>query len=525
MSPTPAATPCPWCGKPVHDPVELCPSCHRSPSRHPSFQGGGVSPDPLAASGLELDLGSLPPPAGPKSAGRPPAQSATPSAAAVAVQPPLALDDELSLGSGLERRERAPAVAETAGAALWSPDGPDGDDVGALAIELGGDAPEEPKRAAPTPEPRGEERPTPSAGRAPPAASDPLEELTQQPPAVDEAEVRALAGYGAAPRSVLYAVPYAWKVWRRRPALRKLYAAQQQAYDGLRAQCRGRFCDMLEGLREAWGAEGEVIELLAGLGRAKALVEERSGMLDHTRQQHASQVGTVDQSLGELETERARLESERRTAQVSLEECTSQHARADAQLKRSDIELRALHDAAREAAGKGAKFAPPQQAKRIAAVEALRSEQLDALRQRESALSSARDEVRAKDGALRELARRMAQTHGQRATLQREAQGQEKLRAEAVRAATEQLHDEAERAIRKLTTERHPAMEGLREEIRAIGKRLRAGAEELERHRLAVDAYDRRPVQLGIAIVASLAVLLVVALVLLVHVGGRSGAG
>ena len=523
MSPTPAATPCPWCGKPVYDPAELCPSCHRSPNRHPSFQSRGAAPNALAASGLELDLGSIPPPTGPKSARRPPAERTTPTPAAAVPAPPP--DDEISLGSRMERRDRAPAMADTSGAALWSPDGPDGDDVGALAIELGGDAPDEPSHGAPAPQPGGDQRGPSSAGRAAPEANDLLEELSQQPPAVDPAEVRALAGYGAVPSSVLYVVPYAWKVWRRRPALRKLYAAQQRAYAELRAKCRGRFCEMLEGLRTAWGADKEVLELLAALGRARALVEERSGMLDQTRQQHASQVGTVDQSLGELEAERAALESERRIAQVNLEECISQHARADAQLKRSDIELRALHDAAREAAGKGAKFAPPEQAKRIAAVEERRTEQLDALRQRETALNAARNEVRAKDAALRELARRTAMAHGQRQSLQREAKGQEDLRSEGVRAATEQFHEEAERAGRKLASERHPAVEGLREEIRATGKRLRAGAEELERHRLAVDAYDRRSVQRGIAIVAALLVLLGVGLVLLVHVGGRPGGG
>jgi hypothetical protein len=337
---------------------------------------------------------------------------------------------------------------------------------------------------------------------------------------VDEAEVRALAGYGPTPSSVLQLVPYAWRVLRRRPELRKLYASQQQAHAAVRTGCGARFGEMLEDLRPSWGTDADVADALASLARARALVEERSNALDQTRQQRESQVGNVDQSLGALQAEGGRLDAERREILLRLEDCTAQHARAEALLKRTEIELRALHEAAREAAGKGAKFAPPEHAKRIASTEQRRAEQLDAVRQREGALGQAREELRGRDAALRDLARRMALVQGQRMNIEREALGQEGLRAEGVKAALAQQHDQAERSIRKLMTERHAALEGLREEIRTNDRRLHASAEELERHRLAVDAFDRRALQRGVAIVVVAAVLLLVLLGLMVRVAG-----
>jgi hypothetical protein len=335
-----------------------------------------------------------------------------------------------------------------------------------------------------------------------------------------------LAGFGPTPASILGAPTYAWRVLRRRPALRKLYAARRDAHDGTKHECRERMSAILAGLREHWGAEPDLTPTFDALDRATDVEQERIQLLERARGERATQVGTVDQSLSALDRQREAVQTERRGAQAVVEGCADELARAQAQVKRADIELRALHDAAREAAGKGAKFAPPEHARRIAAAEQQRSELAGMVRERERALEQARGELRTKEAKLRELARQLASTQGQRHSLDRRGGQQEDLRSQALRAATEQRHEVAEQALRRLMQERHAAVEGaVREEVRTLDKRLRVSLEELERHRLAVDAFDPAALRRGLMLAGAAALLVLLLFVALVRVGGRPTPG
>jgi hypothetical protein len=113
----------------------------------------------------------------------------------------------------------------------------------------------------------------------------------------------------------------------------------------------------------------------------------------------------------------------------------------------------------------------------------------------------------------------VAAADAERRQLERKAGQLQDLRGQAVLAATTQRLELAERVVRRLATERHPALEsGARERVRSLDARIASAASELERHRLAVDAYDqpayRRGLLVALGALGAVVTLLVVAVIL-----------
>ena len=189
-------------------------------------------------------------------------------------------------------------------------------------------------------------------------------------------------------------------------------------------------------------------------------------------------------------------------------------------MKRAELELRGLHDAARAAAGEGAKFAPPEHARRIAAVDQRRAELGQALAARQKAQEEAKAELRAKDAAVKDVSRRIADAHGARTTLQRQAAQQQGAQEQSLRAALIDRHDLGEQGLRRLLSERHPSLEvpELREEIRIHASQMRASELELAKHRQAVDAFDKPSVRRGAIMIAAAALVALVAFLLLTSI-------
>lgn len=395
----------------------------------------------------------------------------------------------------------------------------DDDDVGSLEVELAtGEMDRSPMAAGPvSAAPVSAPSPAGSAG-AP--SSEPLSAV----PTPESAAIIALAGYGSTPPNIVGAVPYAIRVLRRRPQLRRLLAERRARHDQVKVECGGRFASMLDGIGAAEPDDEKIARLRASLQDSHALLEERSAQLQQAQQQVAEQVGAVDEQLSALDQDRAQLDDERRQAQIVLEDCTERRKRAQAQVKRADIQLRALHDVARQAAGKGAKYAPPEHARQIATAEQDRAELGSTYQQAGKAFDEAREALRVHEAALREIDRRAASARSKRAGVERAGSQQEELQAKGVKLAEQQRLQGCEQAIRQLLAERHPALgPELRKEIRALDGRLRASELDLETHRQAEAAYDRASVRNGIIIIAVAAA--VVLLVLVMGVKVSSGAG
>ncbi|MBW2524091.1 MAG: hypothetical protein JRI23_07945 [Deltaproteobacteria bacterium] len=498
---------CPWCGKPVSSLTALCDNCHRSPAQHPSLRPAKKGAD----LGMDLELGSIPPPAG---SAAPPGKRAAQTAAAP-VELPAADGDALET----VKQGNAPAIgheeAIMPSAAFGIGGLYDDDEIEDLEVELAtgeptagpaSEAAAGPSSAAPS-----------SAGQPAPPSSAAFEAL----PTPDQAAVVALADYGEQPPNIVGVVPYAIKVLRRRPALRRLLADRRAQHDQILLECRTRYASMLDQLRRDH-PDNEAIALRAkALEQTDMLLQERSAQLQQAERQTAAQVAAVDQEMSGMERDRAALEQERRKAKTAFDGRAEQRDRAKALVKRADIQLRALHEAARQAAGKGAKFAPPEHAKRIAAADAKRAELAHALEQHQAAFDEAQKTLRVHQAALREIDRRMAEVRSKRRGVEQAGSQKEALQAQGVKLAELEKLEKCEQAIKQLLAERHTALtDDLREEIHGLDARIRTSLLDVETHRQAVDAYDRPSVRNGVILLVLAAAVVIAVLVAGINVGG-----
>src|SRR5262249_12382293 len=106
-----------------------------------------------------------------------------------------------------------------------------------------------------------------------------------------------------------------------------------------------------------------------------------------------------------------------------------------AKAKRTEIELRAAHDAARAAAGPNARYAPPEHAQRIAELEAERAQRAAELAAVAQAADRANAAARTARDAQREAHRRVEAVREERARLDRTREHQVGVGVEGVRAA------------------------------------------------------------------------------------------
>lgn len=180
--------------------------------------------------------------------------------------------------------------------------------------------------------------PAPAIAPAQPAAP-----AAASAPAVGDLsfDARLLADFGDAPRSLLLAPMYAWRVLRR---LRELKAALAERRAEA-ARARGVWEDAMVALAERVRARAEKDPSYAAafedLRRAEDLLRSRDRVLAGEQSAQAARLSAVDARLSKLEAELSAARGEEQRIGGELEAARSALARAEAALKRAEAEARA----------------------------------------------------------------------------------------------------------------------------------------------------------------------------------------
>jgi hypothetical protein len=361
-----------------------------------------------------------------------------------------------------------------------------------------------------TPKARSDEGRKREPGRAA-DSQGPIGAALSEPLAVAEAEVLLLARYGEAPVTLFASLGYAVRVVRRRRELARLFTEVRREEERQRRLGQGELATLLDAVRQRHDDHEGVRAVVRPIDDARLLIANRAHELDLAQQRHQAQSSQLDAELALRAEDRERLLGERRGAQVALEDATHQHARVKGELGRLDRDLTMAHDAASKAAG-DSEFAPPEHARRITELQGKQASAKVELSQASRVLADAQARVAAFDRQLKEVDGRVADTHARRRALDHQALVARDRGAEAIKIADHHRLDLGEAALR-LLVEQHPELFGVAEVQRfeAVLGAMRLQAREVEKHRLAVDAYDKeamkRGLLLAICIVVGLGVL------------------
>jgi len=315
-------------------------------------------------------------------------------------------------------------------------------------------------------------------------------------------------------------LPYAWRVFRRRRELLAVVVAQERVHGEVRRALREQLAGVVAQATSG-AADGEAVTpLLKPVAEAEAQIEASSQQLDATAGQFAERLEAVERKLAEAHAARTQAQRDRDLAQIHLEDCQQKQARARAALRRADEMLQAAHDAAAAAAGRGAEYAPPEHARRIAQREADRLPLADRLRNRARAAAEAVALLKQRERGVKAADRRISAVLDARAALEAEATSAKDSSFARLDAARVRRLDAYELVLAQIEAD-HPALlnDELRRRVATVRGKLAEADADLERHRRAVDAYDRDGYRRGVLVAAAIGLLLLLLLLTTVRVG------
>jgi hypothetical protein len=335
-------------------------------------------------------------------------------------------------------------------------------------------------------------------------------------PGADEAEVLALAGYGAPPASLLGAPGYAWRVFQRRKRVQDKLRLARRTRDQAKTESDQVLAAAMEALRAGSGPTHPLANLFETLRGYDAVQEAAHDASAEIARQQAAQRQSLHGELEQLQGAKAGADAELAAAEAELAKAEQARARIEARLKRGEIELRAAHDAARLAAGEGAQFAPPEHAVRIQTLEGERAQRATELA--EATRTHGALEVRARErrAVVRGLRRQAGDK--QKVTEQQDRAARESMRVgergvESARGRRLVAYADAGREV--LRSRPHDLAQDLVERAHLAEARVAATERALDLCVRALDASDREWERKGWALLVGVPVLMVIALVLI----------
>jgi len=540
---------CPWCQADVYETRFPCPSCGRRPKDHVSQMMRKVEapvaapPAPAAPvdaapeiADLHLELGdghigaraavasdvpdlalALPPPR------RPPPAAAAPAPAPSPEPAPPDPDDGLSLALP------APKVAapRKAAAAAVQPSFDDGVDFhgdGGGAIDLDVRPEPEPPRAPPgggsgAPGPR-------SASGAPeslPAASGPGSALLQSEDGGQGAAER-LAGYGPPPAEWWRSPVYAYSVKMRQMSLRRDLVTRRADLEKAHAAADDALVVLAERARKLADQKPAYGKLVDAVKVAEADLRARDSALAAEAEAHAKKTAALDERVGKLEAEAAGARAEERSLRDYFNRVDDIRQRAEAKLKRAEIELRSAvarasggpvdssGPAAVRKAQTDAAMSDPEVVSRAAERDARQAEVSGAM----PAVTEANQKLTAARRKLASIEEPILAAKNQRAALEDEFRKRGATHGAEVEKGQTRVRAAMAALGRSIVADREAfgaEWEEARREIASLDQVTAARDDEVMLHVMAVDAYDRKSVQTGLAlIVGALALVMAVAL-------------
>ncbi len=397
-----------------------------------------------------------------------------------------------------------------------------------VGLDYGSEAPPplkaEPKRTAPasSPDPAfdlhdDDPGPPPASTRGSPRPQ-PAQVVTAQP-VFSPDEIEVVAQYGPVPPNPLLAPLYALRVFQRRRALVGLLSLARRTHEQATSALRGKLTTIVDRV-VAKASPDQVQGVMGPIRAAEQKLADRKAQLEAASGQFASQVKTLQQELEAEGKKKQQLERDRNMAQIKVEDAVHKRAQAAAELKRLNVEIEAAHEAAAKAAGKDATFAPPEHAKRIAALEAQRAKLSEQVKGRDKAVTDARAELKERQRAISILEARVNAIHGRQARMEQEAGQAQNLGLTCLKQAQNERLVAYEVAFDAIVAQApHLIDDATASEVADVKRQIAQCDADLAKQELAVDAYDRAAVKRGVAIAIALAILVVLALISVARVG------
>ena len=178
-----------------------------------------------------------------------------------------------------------------------------------------------------------------------PSAAAPIERSPARIEADDEIEARSLADYGDAPKNVLRAPLYAYRVLKRQAELKKALVVRREEASLARALAEDAMVSLGERVRPLAASDPSCSATLSALKQAEELLRSRDHSLAREQDAHNERLASMDARAAKLDQELLAAKAEERKGAADHADAVATLQRAEAKLKRAEIELRALRGA------------------------------------------------------------------------------------------------------------------------------------------------------------------------------------
>jgi hypothetical protein len=163
------------------------------------------------------------------------------------------------------------------------------------------------------------------------------------------ADARVLADFGEAPRSLLLAPLYAWRVLKRQRELKTAHAARKAEAAHAASALEDALVAFAARVRGAAEKQPAYAAALEELRKAEAVLRSRDKVLAAEQDAQKARLAQVDERLAKLEEELTAAHTDERVTAQELSSAQGALAREEAKAKRAEVELRAAQQ--READG------------------------------------------------------------------------------------------------------------------------------------------------------------------------------
>jgi hypothetical protein len=355
------------------------------------------------------------------------------------------------------------------------------------------------------------------------APSQDLPPSEGQEPVFDVYDLAVLADFGAAPDKLWEFPTYALRVTsRKRDLQRRVALARQSAALAERARddC---LADLAEQVRPAIESSREMAPLLEPLLQVEQQAASREQALNERNLELGQKVSLIDQEIDAQRGQEASTRAQVDAAAKSLDQAKGALERARAAFKRAEIELRNVQEVARAAAGPQARTALPEHAQKIQDLSQILSERREALAAPQAAFDEAQRVWNAADSASKAVQRRISDMQKQRRAIEQSYAKELGVRSQGV----EHAHSDRRAALVALGTSLIETSSGvvpqqLQQRFFQAQEALAGHGREVSRLRQAMATADPQAVKKGWIVIVAGSALVVLLLIVLIALFGRS---
>lgn len=344
--------------------------------------------------------------------------------------------------------------------------------------------------------------------------------VEEQPIEVDRYEALALADYGPAPKHIWETPGYALRVFLRRRQLSADHRALVREVEAKEKAWSDSMVALVASIRPALSAHPDGQRWLGPLFETEERARVRNKALESTSTEFAAKVAEIDREIATAEEAYDREVAALEPITEELERRKSELSRAEAMLKRIDIEIRAAQQAAIAAAGPNATVAPPEHAQRLATLNEERRLRAEDVAKARADVDEVRRPHQAQEKKIGEKRRQIADLRKRRKNLEEAYERQLSVRGQGIAEAEREVREiTLELAKRLLVESPVPIDVKSRGAVEAAYQALISTRQEVEKHVMARDLYEREPYQRGWTVIGA-GVLLLVLLVVWTSLSG-----